>query len=68
MRVMSFFIIIPLTLDIVRRAEFFNSQFGSPAIYGPSGSHPWLLKGSEDQWLSVPSLSGFGFVVVNYLA
>ncbi len=31
-----------------------DSHFGSPAISGPSGSHPWLLKGSEDPWLSVP--------------
>jgi hypothetical protein len=22
--------------------------------WGPSGSHPWLLGGSEDPWLSVP--------------
>ena len=23
--------------------------------WGPSGSHPWLLGGSEDPWLSVPA-------------
>jgi hypothetical protein len=27
---------------------------GSPAVLGPSGSHPWLLEGSEDPWFSVP--------------
>ena len=28
-------------------------NFGSPAILGPSRGHPWLLRGSEDPWLSV---------------
>ena len=31
----------------------------SPAILGPSGSHGWLLGGSEDPWLCV---SDFGQV------
>jgi hypothetical protein len=32
----------------------FACSFGSSAILGPSGSHPWLLGGSEDPWFSVP--------------
>jgi len=31
-----------------------SDLFGSSAVLGPSGSHPWLLGGSEDPWLSVP--------------
>jgi hypothetical protein len=29
-------------------------DIGSPAVLGPSGSHPWLLGGSEDPWHCVP--------------
>ena len=35
---------------------------GSPAVLGPSGSRWWLLGGSEDPWLCVPS---FGWVCLS---
>ena len=44
--------------QVERETLHFDSPYakdiGGPAILGPSGSHPWLLKGSEDPWLCVP--------------
>ncbi len=40
--------------------------WGNPAVLGPSGSHPWLLGGSEDPWHSVPDFSRVWLYSFNY--